>query len=495
MQTVYGYTRVSTAKQGTKGVSLTEQKDAIERYAKQNDLDIVAWFEERETAAKQGRKIFRKMLDQLQIGLANGVVMHKIDRSARNLKDWADLVSLADVGVEVHFANESIDMSVRGSRLSADIQAVVAADYIRNLREEAIKGLRGRLKQGIYPYRAPVGYLDTGGGNYKAIDHKKAPLIKNLFEDYATGEYSLRDLHAIAKAKRLTNVNGGPISLSALNGLLHNPFYTGLIAIKRTGEFFSGGHDPIITKELFDQVQANLANKKQQGNSKCDHLYRRMFLCTQCGRSLIGEKQKGRVYYRCHLCPGVSVREDSINTQVTDIMQYCVLTDEEIEGVTQAQKSIKMTQKRKRLDKESSLQMELIKHNQRLSSLTDKLLDELIDNETFLQKKNQITQAIHEVKTELRKIGNKLSKDAEYKLKYLELFKTFNLSYQMATNSEKRQLLKLVTSNRSVELKNVVLELQKPFDELCILKKTSLCGDYRDRSRTFKEKLKEWIDS
>lgn len=75
---------------------------------------------------------------------------HKIDRGARNLKDWANLGDLIDGGVEVHFAHESLDMNSRGGRLSADIQAVVAADFIRNLRQETRKGFYGRLKQGIY---------------------------------------------------------------------------------------------------------------------------------------------------------------------------------------------------------------------------------------------------------------------------------------------------------------------------------------------------------
>jgi DNA invertase Pin-like site-specific DNA recombinase len=104
------------------------------------------------------------MLKGLRTGKAQGVVIHKIDRSARNLRDWSDLGELIDQGIEVHFANESLDLQTRGGRLSADIQAVVASDYIRNLREETKKGIRGRLRQGIYPFGAPVGYLNNGGG-------------------------------------------------------------------------------------------------------------------------------------------------------------------------------------------------------------------------------------------------------------------------------------------------------------------------------------------
>src|SRR6185437_20084 len=135
-----------------------------------------------------------EMLKLLRKGTAHGVVIHKIDRSARNLKDWADLGDCIDAGIEVHFANESIDLHSRGGRLSADIQAVVAADYIRNLREEVRKGFFGRLKQGLYPLPAPVGYLDKGRGLPKEIDPITAPLIRQAFELYAAGTIGLHEL-------------------------------------------------------------------------------------------------------------------------------------------------------------------------------------------------------------------------------------------------------------------------------------------------------------
>src|SRR5665213_2542087 len=139
MKTVFAYIRVSTQKQGVQGSSLQEQRASISAYAAQHGLTIAEWFEEMETAAKGGRPKFRKMIQGLDTGVASGVVIHKIDRGARNLRDWADLGDLIDRGVEVHFAHESLDLHSRGGRLSADIQAVVAADFIRNLRQEVKK--------------------------------------------------------------------------------------------------------------------------------------------------------------------------------------------------------------------------------------------------------------------------------------------------------------------------------------------------------------------
>src|SRR5690606_18803297 len=133
-------------------------------YAGRNGLVITQWFSESQTAAKRGRKEFNRMIQLLRKGKARGVIVHKTDRSARNLKDWADFAELTDRGIVVHFAAEALDLSSRGGRLSADIQAVVAADYIRNLRQEAVKGIRGRLRQGLLPGRAPLGYLDNGSG-------------------------------------------------------------------------------------------------------------------------------------------------------------------------------------------------------------------------------------------------------------------------------------------------------------------------------------------
>ena len=83
MKPCFGYIRVSTQKQG-EGVSLEAQRDAIAGFASRNDLTVIKWFEEKETAAKSGRPVFNQMLRLLKRGKATGLIMHKIDRSARS---------------------------------------------------------------------------------------------------------------------------------------------------------------------------------------------------------------------------------------------------------------------------------------------------------------------------------------------------------------------------------------------------------------------------
>src|SRR5580704_16239202 len=108
MKEYLSYVRVSTTKQGEHGVSLPEQRDAIERYARDINLAIGTWFEDRETATKQGRPAFTRMLQDLDRRQAAGVIFYKVDRSARNSQDWADVDQLVDRGFEVHFAYDKL---------------------------------------------------------------------------------------------------------------------------------------------------------------------------------------------------------------------------------------------------------------------------------------------------------------------------------------------------------------------------------------------------
>ena len=84
-----------------------------------------------------------RRIRQLKRGKASGLIIHKIDRSARNLKDWAIVSELPDQGIDFFVATERLDFNSRGGRLTADMLAVIAADFIRNLREETKKGIRG----------------------------------------------------------------------------------------------------------------------------------------------------------------------------------------------------------------------------------------------------------------------------------------------------------------------------------------------------------------
>ncbi len=426
------------------------------------------------------------MLRLLKAGRATGVIIHKIDRSARNLRDWADLGELIDQGMDVRFANESLDLQSRGGRLSADIQAVVAADYIRNLREETKKGFYGRLKQGVYPLPAPLGYADRGAGQPKALDPATAPLVKKAFELYATAGYSLETLREKLADLGLRNRRGGPVSLNGLSVMLRNPFYIGIIRLRRTGETFPGGHEPLVRTALFERVQAVLTGKMNSRSVCHDFLFRRLLSCAHCGYSLIGEFQKGRVYYRCHTrrCPTTSVREDVVDSVLQTAFAPLRFSDIEERYLVATLDRLKLTAARDSEDHLAALQLRLAGIDDRLGRLTDAYIDGTIEKNLFENRKSSLLtekrgaeEALAFLKADPMAIPNRLSR-------FLELARSVQSRYVTDSPAEKRELVEIVTSNRCVRGRNIDVTLSPPFREIANRAETANSSPSRGIPRT-----------
>ena len=486
MKRFFGYIRVSTAKQGEKGVSLQEQRDAIGRYAQRNNLEISQWFEERETAAKRGRPVFSRMLKLLKQGKADGVAIHKIDRSARNLKDWADLGELIDQGIEVHFANESLDLHSRGGRLSADIQAVVAADYIRNLREETRKGFYGRIKQGLYPLPAPLGYLDKGTGKPKEPDPAKAPFVKKAFELYGSGRYNLNGLAEEVYRLGLRNRNGSRVTRTGLSVLLNNPFYIGLIRLKRTGETFPGAHPPLVSKSLFDHVQRILTGRTNTKGWRHDFLFRRLLTCRHCGYSLIGEKQKGHTYYRCHTkaCPTTCIRGDVVEMAVAEKLAPLQFNEEERRYLETKVTHLKDGWKKQREAEINALNLRISNLQDRLARLTDAYIDRMVEKDIFEQRKAALLMERKDLEERVAALRDGGRSIPDRLAEFLELAGSAYLQYKLGLPEEKRDLLRIVTSNRQVAARKVELTLAEPFQTVANRFENSNGAPYRERPRT-----------
>jgi len=484
MKSYFGYIRVSTPRQG-RGVSLDEQRAAILTFADRHNFKIIEWFVETETAAKQGRTEYTKMIRALEDGKAGGVVIHKIDRGARNMKDWANLGELIDAGIDVQFAHESLDLRSRGGRLAADIQAVVAADYIRNLRDEVLKGFYGRLKQGIYPLPAPVGYLDRGAGIPKEIDPTHGPLVRYAFERYAEGNIGLDALQRELSDEGLLSNRGRPLSFNGLAGMLHNPFYTGIIRIGKRGEGFQGAHEPLITTKLFQRVQDVMAGKHTPKARAHEFRYRGMISHIGCSRQLTGEIQKGRyVYYRCHgrRCQGAAVSERIIDTAVLGELLHLACTPEDLgdlRDLVDEERSKHFINSSK--DK-ASLRLRIAKCDDRIVRLTDALLDGIISKEVFDQRNARLLAERSDLQDQLASLGSEaswLKQYREFELQNAEL-----LRHDTPTDDEWRDLVSALCSNFGLEGKTPVFTLRFPYKQIAETHGVRLGGAHRSDVRT-----------
>ncbi len=163
---------------------------------------------------------------------------------------------------------------------------------------------------------APIGYLNTReplshGGEVRTviIDPERGPIIVWAFETYATGLYSLADITILLEARGLRSRGNrrrgpSPLTISRVHALLSNPYYVGFVTHK--GHSYQGRHDPLVSQELFDKVQAVLVSHRHSGerDRKHQHCLKGTIRCGTCGSQLVYSRNKGNGgTYEYFVCP------------------------------------------------------------------------------------------------------------------------------------------------------------------------------------------------
>src|SRR5207249_4078270 len=190
---------------------------------------------------------------------------------------------------------------------------------VDNLIENIWRGLRQKLRRGEFPGKPPVGYLNEPRLRTIVVDATTAPLARQMFEAYASGRYTLERIRALVASWGLVSRAGKPPVLASVKRLLMNRFYIGLFHFN--GELYQGSHEPLIPRELFEQVQQVMA-RRGRPQSKRTHLFPFVGLlrCGECGCAITAERQKGHHYYHCTKkkgpCSQPYMREEALAAQL-----------------------------------------------------------------------------------------------------------------------------------------------------------------------------------
>src|SRR5580658_8540879 len=186
------YARKSTDDLSRQVRSIDDQIAELRELAGREKLDVRDVLIEKQTAKVPGRPIFNAMLDRIQGGEASGILAWHPDRLSRNSLDAGRIIHLVDTGkiAALRFPIMPFDPSATGKFMLA-IMFGQSKYYVDNLSENIKRGQRQKLRNGIWPLLAPVGYLNDSSTKTIYPDPHRAPLIKIAFELYASGEYTL----------------------------------------------------------------------------------------------------------------------------------------------------------------------------------------------------------------------------------------------------------------------------------------------------------------
>ena len=312
------YLRVSSTAQvntdfDPEGISIPAQRQSCLRKAAQSgDVEIVGEYVEpgRSGTSMDGRPAFQAMLQRIREERdVDQVIIYKLSRMNRNRVDDAlVMMQLRKYGVSLVSATEMIDDTPEGQLMHGVLasfnefrSAADGADIRYKMSEKAKRG--GTLG------RAPLGYLNVRetfeGREVRtvAFDPERAPLIRQAFDLYATGEHTLQSLCDELTNRGLRTRPGrypaGPISDSKLSTLLQDRYYLGVVTHK--GEEYPGRHQPLITPEVFDAVQQVLDGRRTAGERQRvhHHYLKGSIWCGACHRRgresrLLIQKSTGR---------------------------------------------------------------------------------------------------------------------------------------------------------------------------------------------------------
>ena len=317
------YLRVSTKEQAHKGgeaegYSIPAQRTACKRKAESLGAHVVDEFVDAgESAKTSARPQLQAMLKRLAEGDIQYVIVHKVDRLARNRFDDVTINALIiENGAQLVSVSENIDETPSGN-LMHGIMSSIAEFYSKNLANEVIKGMQQKIRSGGTAYMAPIGYLNLtqtiDGRVIKTVvvDSKRAPLIRWAYEMYATGEYGLNALTDMLEAKGFTNRPGlgkpeQPIRTNQLHRILQNRYYIGKLTWK--GVEYEGNHPRLVDEQLFNKVQAMLRSRanSSERSYRTTHYLKGSLICGHCYSKItyaVSSNQRG-VKYPYFFCIG-----------------------------------------------------------------------------------------------------------------------------------------------------------------------------------------------
>lgn len=464
------YARVSSKEQEREGFSIPAQLKLLRQYASDNSMLVAETFQDVETAKQAGRSQFGKMLSFLKKNPdCRTVLVEKTDRLYRNIRDW---VAIDELELELHFVKEGCILSKESrsnEKFMHGIRVLMAKNYCDNLSEEVKKGLTEKAAQGKWPHRAPVGYANDKSTHTIKPDPEKAGLIRELFAKYATGDWSLEQLALIAEESGLFSRNSQAINKAGIHRILKNRIYCGEFEWK--GKRYSGSHESIISKKLFDEVQQVLSGGRTPTPSSNTFAFSGLVKCGICGCAMTAEIKKGKyIYYHCTgyhgKCGNTYVRQEVLDGLFGDALAQIRIGSDVVEDIKRALKDSKRDQTEHRQKSTKALKSRQSRLQSMIDNAYEDKLNGTITAELWSRKSAEWEDELVSVRQELAALENASMDYYQLGVQILELANSAYDKYLKQSAEQKAQLVRTILSNSTFTRGTLCPTYKKPFDIL-----------------------------
>lgn len=473
MQTAI-YARVSTEEQASEGFSIHAQKDKLTKYAELNDWDIVDYYVDDGISGKNltERPEVSRLIKDVESGKITNVLVYKLDRLTRSVKDLIYLIELFDKNnCTFNSQTEKIDTSNAVGRMFVKIIGIFAEFERENLAERVSFGYEQKTKEGNYTNCNGVfGYDYIIGKGKLKVNNEEAKYVKRIYDWYINGDSMLK-IAGKMKEFNVPTKRGGKWNQSTIASILTNPLYIGNVRYgtnKKNGfEVVGKNITPLISKDLFYSVQELIQKRrkfKTKKYSSDDTYYFKVLKCSKCGGKLHARQQiqsnKKYITYQCngrnnHSCDAKGFSHYKMEEAflkyldtVEDFEYNDEVLDEKCESIEE--EDIK------------KIEEEISKLKRKQYETTELFSSDDIDYDTFKQIKNVIDKKLEILYKELDNFKSNIEPNKSFNIdKIKQIIVNLKSNFISLSNREKKMFLE-----RFVKF----IEVEKINDEVIIKK-------------------------
>lgn len=286
------YCRVSTLEQATKGYSIGEQKEKLRHYAEAQGHTIAGIYSDEGFSGKDlMRPEMERLIADVSAGKIDVVLIYKLDRLSRHVKDVLELVELFEkYNVSLYSLKENLDLSSPFGRAALKMSATFSELERETIVERMEMGKHARAKSGKYscPGKAPFGYKLNKETDRLDIVPEEADAICDMYAKYIEG-YSFRKLYAYCKEK-YPDIRFFSNSMCC-KPVVERPLYAGYFMHR--GELIKAtNYEPIIPFETYLQAQeAVKRNTTRREHDNTPYILTGLLVCGKCGRAFCGKRR------------------------------------------------------------------------------------------------------------------------------------------------------------------------------------------------------------
>lgn len=483
------YTRKSSEDEDRQVLSNESQIRELQGVISRDKSQVMEILQESMSAKKPGRPIFSSMVQKIEKGEANSIVVWHPDRLSRNSIDSGKLIYLMDTEIlkEIKTPHQVFQNTPNDKFMLSILWGTAKLDN-DNKGINVRRGLKDKLVLGWYPFVAPHGYLNTPdrGKGYKIIieDKERFHLVRKMWDLLLTGNYTVPDIVRIAdeewgyKTLKRKKIGGTPISRSGMYDLFTNPFYYGEFNVK--GIWWKGVHKPMILKAEFLKAQAIIGRVNKQRPQKHESPYTGFITCPECGCSItFTHKEK---YYRktnnheiyeylhCtrkklkeHECHQKPLKVSDAEKQIVETLSNLYLQEDFRKWALDYLKKTNQIEITDRMQIFKNLSEKKEAINRNLSKLLDLLLEEKVDESSYKLKKEQLEGDLARVDEEFLGLDDRGDKWIGCVEEAFDIATVAVEKFNNGTPEDKRFILNKIGENFRLKDRELLYDLKKPY--------------------------------